>query len=82
LYNLLDLPSGVVPVGVVRKEEETYDDPYHNDKATRKSKESVKGAEGLPLAVQVITLPFQEELCLNIMKQIEKGVNFKAKPNI
>ena len=82
LYNLLDLPCGVVPVGVVRKEEEYYEDPYHNDKATKRSKESVKGAEGLPLAVQVIGFPFQEEICLNLMKQIELAMNFKAKPNI
>lgn len=34
-------------------------------------RKAAAGSEGLPLAVQVITLPFQEEKCLGIMKVIE-----------
>ena len=32
----------------------------------------MQDAAGLPVNVQVAVLPFQEELCLSIMKQIEE----------
>ena len=32
--------------------------------------------KGMPIGVQVATLPFADELCLNVMKQIEEEVNF------
>jgi len=29
---------------------------------------------GLPVGVQIITKPFEDELCLNIMKKIEESL--------
>ena len=37
------------------------------------------GAVGLPVSVQVATLPAEEEKCLNIMKDIEDYVRFREK---
>jgi len=32
---------------------------------------------GLPMAAQIVTLPYQEELCLRIMKELESDVSFQ-----
>ena len=34
----------------------------------------MKGSEGLPVNVQVAALPWQEEMVLRVMKEIENGV--------
>lgn len=34
--------------------------------------QAVEGAVGLPVAVQCVALPWQEELCLRFMKEVEK----------
>lgn len=39
----------------------------------------MKGTEGLPVNVQVAALPWQEELCLRIMKDIEQALLEKNK---
>ncbi|XP_071343741.1 fatty-acid amide hydrolase 1 isoform X2 [Trachinotus anak] len=77
LYNLLAFPAGVVPVSTVTAEDEeelkhykgTYQD--HWDKLF---KQAVSGAEGLPVAVQCVALPWQDELCLRLMKEVEQLV--------
>jgi hypothetical protein len=42
-------------------------------------KEGVEGAEGMPLNVQVIGLPWKEELVLRVMEELQNRVkpNFK-----
>ena len=40
--------------------------------------QAMQGIEGLPINVQVVTLPWQEELCLRIMKDIETGIKSKS----
>ncbi|XP_061486611.1 vitamin D3 hydroxylase-associated protein-like [Rhineura floridana] len=74
LYNLLNFPAGVVPVTTVTEADEEdlrqyrghYGDPWD-----KKLKEAVEGAVGLPVAVQCVALPWQEELCLRFMKEVE-----------
>ena len=36
--------------------------------------QAVTGAEGLPVAVQCVALPWQDELCLRLMKEVERLV--------
>lgn len=79
-FNLIDYPTGAVPITKVRKEEQVYIDPINRDKYARLMGKSLKGTEGLPLGVQVTTLPLKEELCLNVMRQIEKKVDFHELP--
>ncbi|KAM7388342.1 hypothetical protein PAMP_024521 [Pampus punctatissimus] len=77
LYNLLTFPAGVVPVSTVTAEDEEelrhfkgiYQDPWD-----RLFKQAVSGGEGLPVAVQCVALPWQDELCLNFMKEVEQLV--------
>lgn len=33
--------------------------------------QAVTGAEGLPVAVQCVALPWQDEVCLRFMKEVE-----------
>lgn len=77
IYNLLSFPAGVVPVSRVTVEDEEelrnfkgiYDDQW--DKLF---KEAVTGGVGLPVGVQCVALPWQEELCLRFMKEVEQVV--------
>ena len=46
--------------------------PNSGDYVFKLVQESCKGASGLPLNVQVIGRPFQEELVLYGMKEVEK----------
>jgi fatty acid amide hydrolase len=85
LPNLLLWPAGVVPVTTVRADEQHYrmeDLPENQrDKAAKMTAVLVmKGSEGMPLSVQVMTPAFQDEKCLRVMKEIESLVNFKARP--
>ncbi|XP_067156878.1 vitamin D3 hydroxylase-associated protein-like [Apteryx mantelli] len=75
LYNILNFPAGVVSVALVTEADEEQlqlysgylDEPW--DKKLRKA---VEGAVGLPVAVQCVALPWQEELCLRFMKEVER----------
>ncbi|XP_034978372.2 vitamin D3 hydroxylase-associated protein [Zootoca vivipara] len=74
LYNLLNFPAGVVPVTTVTEadEEELGQHRGHfGDPWDKRLKEAVKGAVGLPVAVQCVALPWQDELCLRFMKEVE-----------
>ncbi|NWZ33892.1 FAAH1 hydrolase, partial [Brachypodius atriceps] len=74
LYNLLNFPAGIVPVSTVTEADEEElklykgccDDPWD-----RALKQAVSGAVGMPVAVQCVALPWQEELCLRFMKEVE-----------
>ncbi|KFQ03568.1 Fatty-acid amide hydrolase 1, partial [Leptosomus discolor] len=74
LYNVLNFPAGVVPVSTVTEADEEELKLYQgccDDPWDRTLKQAVAGAVGLPVAVQCIALPWQEELCLRFMKEVE-----------
>ncbi|NWZ54680.1 VDHAP protein, partial [Haliaeetus albicilla] len=74
LYNVLNFPAGVVPVSTVTEadeEELKLYQGYCDDPWDRTLKQAVAGAMGLPVAVQCVALPWQEELCLRFMKEVE-----------
>ncbi|NXK19941.1 VDHAP protein, partial [Arenaria interpres] len=74
LYNVLNFPAGVVPVSTVTEadeEELKLYQGYCDDHWDRTLKQAVAGAVGLPVAVQCVALPWQEELCLRLMKEVE-----------
>ncbi|XP_076009453.1 vitamin D3 hydroxylase-associated protein-like [Genypterus blacodes] len=82
IYNVLNFPAGVVTVSTVTAEDEeklkhykgNYQDPW--DKLF---KEAVTGGEGLPVGVQCVALPWQDELCLRFMKEVEQLVKQKRR---
>ncbi|KAM4641632.1 vitamin D3 hydroxylase-associated protein-like [Discoglossus pictus] len=74
LYNVLQFPAGVVPVGSVTgadEEELKSYKGYRNDPCEKFFKKAVEGGVGLPLSVQCVALPYQDELCLRFMKEVE-----------
>ncbi|XP_012577570.1 PREDICTED: fatty-acid amide hydrolase 1-like [Condylura cristata] len=74
LFNVLDFPAGVVPVTTVTLQDEedlVFYKGYYGDSYDRNFQEGVRGSVGLPVAVQCIALPWEEELCLRFMKEIE-----------
>lgn len=84
LYNLLDLPAGVLPVSRV-----TADDTYAvNDnenvsfleKKVRSAYDPV-AMQGLPLGVQIIGRSFCDESVLSVMKDVEELLPFTDKPS-
>ncbi|XP_063795595.1 vitamin D3 hydroxylase-associated protein-like isoform X1 [Pseudophryne corroboree] len=74
LFNLLNYPAGVVPVGSVTAEDEEelkHYRGYSNDPWDKLYKKAVEGGVGLPLSVQCVALPHQDELCMRLMKEVE-----------
>jgi len=81
LYNALNLPTGAVPVTVVKEGEDVYPkslSKYH-DMTFQKIAETIKGSVGMPISVQLSTLPFEEEKCVSIMAQLEEQIGFVKK---
>ncbi|XP_043097771.1 fatty-acid amide hydrolase 1 [Puntigrus tetrazona] len=75
LYNLLNFPAGVVTVSTVTEEDEAQLHHYkgvHGDLFDRLFVKAVKGGVGLPLAVQCVSLPWQDEMCLRLMREVEQ----------
>ncbi|XP_005747539.1 fatty-acid amide hydrolase 1-like [Pundamilia nyererei] len=82
LYNLLTFPAGVVTVSTVTTKDEEELKHYkgcYQDMWDKLFKEAVTGGEGLPVAVQCVALPWQDELCLRFMKEVEQLVKESKK---
>ncbi|XP_039110752.1 fatty-acid amide hydrolase 1-like isoform X2 [Hyaena hyaena] len=74
LYNIIDFPVGVVPVTTVTPQDEeelAFYKGYYGDSSDKHFREAVQGSVGLPVAVQCVALPWEEELCLRFMKEVE-----------
>ena len=80
LFNFLGFPAGALPVTEVKPEEEHYESRF-DDKTTKAAKECMKGSAGLPIGVQVATLPYKDEECLAFMGYIEGIMKLKPKMN-
>jgi fatty acid amide hydrolase len=84
ISNLLDWPSGVVPVTTVRPDEAHYrkeDLPENQrDLTANHAAKIMQGSQGMPIGVSIMAPAFQDEKCLGVMKQVERLVNFQGKP--
>ncbi|XP_060061937.1 fatty-acid amide hydrolase 1 isoform X5 [Erinaceus europaeus] len=83
LYNLLNFPVGVLPVTRVTVEDEkelAFYKGYYGDTFDKNFQEAVRGSTGLPVAVQCIALPWEEELCLRFMKEVETLTKNQKEP--
>ncbi|KAM6217031.1 vitamin D3 hydroxylase-associated protein-like [Rhynchocyon petersi] len=83
LYNVLNFPVGVVPVTTVTshdEEELEYYKGYYGDEIDKNFRKAVAGSVGLPVAVQCVALPWEEELCLRFMKEVETLVKKQKGP--
>jgi fatty acid amide hydrolase len=71
LYNLLGWPAGVAPVTRVRPDEE-QGRLGSGDAVTRAAQQVDQGSAGLPVGVQVIGWPWQEEVVLATLLALEE----------
>ncbi|XP_074122141.1 fatty-acid amide hydrolase 1-like [Sminthopsis crassicaudata] len=75
LYNCLDFPAGAVPVSKVTPEDEKELPKfkgYLGDMWDVQLHKGLKNGVGMPVAVQCVALPWQEELCLRFMREVER----------
>jgi fatty acid amide hydrolase len=75
IYNLLGCPAGTVPIRRVQKDEQHYESKVKDVPAFLVRK-NTEGSEGLPVALQIAALPYQDEVCLGVMKEIEECFNY------
>lgn len=76
-YNVVDFPAGSVPISRVNQDDqEALEDYPRNDLLYHLVYNGTKGAVGMPLNVQVIGRPWQEEMVLHVMKLLQDKVNF------
>ncbi|XP_069006420.1 fatty-acid amide hydrolase 1 isoform X2 [Embiotoca jacksoni] len=71
-----------IPVSTVTAEDEEELKHYkgiYQDTCDKLFKQAVSGGEGLPVAVQCVALPWQDELCLRFMKEVEQVVKQSRK---
>jgi len=75
IWNALNYPCGSIPVTRVTKKDvdakftDNYDDMW-----TELLKETIKGSEGMPISVQVISHSYEDEKALAVMESIDKRI--------
>jgi len=83
IFNVLDYPAGVVPVTFVESNDlqPGYDlrHPEFDEEITDAFHRTLEGSLGLPVAVQLVTFPWQEELLLRLMLEVQNLVPFGRK---
>ena len=73
IWNYLNFPTGAVPVTKVRKNEQ-YFEPEVNDHFDELVSELMIESQGLPIGIQVVGLPWRDELVLKTMELIEENL--------
>lgn len=75
VYNLLDYPAGVLPVTKVTKTDSKLHTQYKPKHfAENLLKILMTGVTDLPIGIQCVAAPYQEELVLRLMKEIQEGL--------
>ncbi len=86
IMNLLHWPSGVVPITTVEDDETHYnmeDLPVEQrDSYATLAHKAMQGSTGMPVGVQIATPPWKDELCLSIMGDLERVIDFQEHPDI
>ena len=62
---------------VVREDEQYYEDPggLNNDIATTMAKDVCRESAGLPIGVQLVGWPNDDERVLGVMKELESAID-------
>ncbi|KAL4484615.1 hypothetical protein ABPG74_019792 [Tetrahymena malaccensis] len=77
IWNFLNFPCGVLPVTKVLKEEQHFKNTSIKELAAKRLDYYMsQNTEGLPVNVQVVTPPYKEETCLNVMKILDNDIQF------
>jgi len=78
LYNLVDFPAGVVPVTHVIPTDKYNGVGKGMFEAKARSYYDPVESAGMPVGVQVVGLPFRDEIVLRCMKYIQDLTHFPA----
>ena len=70
-------PAGIIPAAVVEQDEQNFNEKVFNDILTSKLRESMKDSQGLPMGLEIIGKPYQDEQVLAIMKILENCFEFR-----
>lgn len=82
-------PTGVLPVTTVREEEQHYYESKEmrdqlpknqRDHVARLTAKEMKGSAGMPINISVLAPAYKDETCLRVMKEVERVMEFKARP--
>lgn len=78
-FNLLDMPAGVVPVTTATAADDAalLSSYPRKDPWDKRVVAAASGAAGLPVGVQVAALPWEDEMCLRVMKEVEDAAAFR-----
>jgi len=77
LFNVTGMPAGVAPITRVGADEET-DRPNSTDKADQAAVTAEKGSAGLPVAVQVASRHWREDIVLSVLSALERSFRHTA----
>ena len=74
-----DYPAGVVPVTRATAEDvaQAYDPKTNDTGLAAAAVRAVEGSEGMPMSVQLVAMPWREELCLRAMMEVQAGAGFE-----
>ncbi|CAG9333440.1 unnamed protein product [Blepharisma stoltei] len=75
LFSILECPVGNVPIGIISEDEQSY--PETEESWTKVMNTNMQKSKGLPICVQIAASPYQDELCLNVMSQLEANIREK-----
>ncbi|CAG7786166.1 unnamed protein product [Allacma fusca] len=73
IWNLVDFPAGVIPMGTESGQYTNFVDTK-GDVFLNLAKTNLKHAKGMPIGVQIVGKPFQEELILRTLYELESLV--------
>lgn len=72
LWSLLGFPVGVLPTGPLNIPDLTYPDTV-KDSITKGAQRHCEGAQGLPLALAVVGMPYMDEKVLGFLQVLERS---------
>ncbi len=82
LFNLVQFPAGVVPVGRVLESEARRDPTGTDDRFERIAREVDSQSAGLPIGVQLAAPPFHDEEVLALMLTLERALAGSDRPKV
>ena len=70
----------MVPITLVRDDEQFYEDigGLNNDRVISIAQETCRESAGLPIGVQLVGWPNDDERVLNIMRQLEHSLHLQS----
>lgn len=69
-WNYLNFPAGSIPVTKVREDEQVYESKF-GDTLTQNLTEMMVGSKDLPVGVQIVGLPWRDEIVIATMKVLD-----------